>query len=319
MNDSYTNYKFLNYIYEQELRIEREFDCAYGDVAGYLAHCDDSLAKVIIDGYGGLSELEHAYLRYRKDKDERSLIEQPHLSQLYDLKNNYGLIKVSPSISIDVEHEPSRIHDLTNHRTILVHTPFSLLLELKGLYDEHIIGELFLRGKDNFIYDSINNESRLRHYCRNCFDWDLFDLNESILFYEENYDNQLWISPKNNEIVFEELLAEKPVVLDSVKTQVVHLVYERNNGKTVITHIDHEYIYYSLDEFEKRKNDSSVKGTAHKRSKTFKVDNGAIPIDYICNKRSARGLAFLLFVLDEFFTRKELLNEFFAKCSQPNG
>ena len=146
------------------------------------------------------------------------------------------------------------------------------------------------------------------------FSWNMHKLPSLSKLYEQNYDNQLWIKNSNNELTFEELSDADTIILDSIKTQVVHLVYDCKADMEVVTHVDHEYVYYTLEEFERRKTDGSIKGTAHKRSKTFKVDNGCIPINQKCNGKTAKELPFLYFVLDQFFTHKKLINEYFSTC-----
>ena len=85
-------------------------------------------------------------------------------------------------------------------------------------------------------------------------------------------------------------------------------------------HLDHEYIFYDLDEYEKRLSNYRIKGQARKRIKTFKIDRSRIPLDYPCNilrigesGREKIAVPFIYFVLNAYFEHKDLLSEYFQK------
>lgn len=54
------------------------------------------------------------------------------------------------------------------------------------------------------------------------------------------------------EITFEELMDDFILEEDSVVTQVIHLQYVRNDGQVFIQHLDHEFIFYSIEEYEQK-------------------------------------------------------------------
>ena len=124
-------------------------------------------------------------------------------------------------------------------------------------------------------------------------------------------------------MTFEELCRNEENYNDSIITQVVHLQYKKDNENTTITHIDHEFIFYTPEEYALRKGNASIKGTNLKRLKSFKIDNAKIPIDYICDRdiniynsekpetRHER-VPFLVFVLKSYFKHKELIDEYFV-------
>ena len=126
------------------------------------------------------------------------------------------------------------------------------------------------------------------------------------------------IDPQN--ITFEELCENFEVYNDMVVTQVVHLQYEIEGECTFITHLDHEYVFYTIDEYENRMSNATQKGTAKTRMKSFKIDNSRIPFDYRCevlrkdengNDLPQKDEQFLCYVLESYFKHKDLLKEYF--------
>lgn len=120
--------------------------------------------------------------------------------------------------------------------------------------------------------------------------------------------DSLWIKPVGNEITFEELEYDFNTFNDYIMTQAVHLEFFVNNDSFFIKHLDHEIIFYTFDEYDKRLSDIKQKGKAQKRQKTFKIDDSAIP--FLEDGKPA----FLIKVLYTYFSNKELLNEYFSKC-----
>lgn len=115
----------------------------------------------------------------------------------------------------------------------------------------------------------------------------------------------LWVKVDCQNITFEEILDNFDTHGDSIVTQVVHLEYFKDEGSLYIKHIDHEYIFYSISEFEARLYNKDKKGTNKTRIKTFKVDDSRIPL-YLED-----GSFFLYRILSEYFQKTELLAEYF--------
>ena len=89
-----------------------------------------------------------------------------------------------------------------------------------------------------------------------------------------------------------------------------------------ITHLDHEYVFYTVEEYEKRLVDVTQKGEAKTRMKSFKIDRSRIPFNYRCEiqRKDMKGNAlpieteqFLCYVLETYFKHKDLLREYFEK------
>lgn len=96
------------------------------------------------------------------------------------------------------------------------------------------------------------------------------------------------------------------------------------DGIAYITHMDHEYIFYDVREYEKRLVDVTQKGTAKARMKSFKIDDAEIPFTAQCNivRKDQYGNdlntekeQFLKFVLECYFEHKDLLIEYFQKIA----
>ena len=134
--------------------------------------------------------------------------------------------------------------------------------------------------------------------------------------YSEQYEDSLWVIHEGNDLTFEELCQDIQVEEDAVITQMIHLQIEGN----VIIHLDHEFIFYDMEEYEKRLTNYKIKGQARKRIKTFKIDRSRIPLDYPCemirgddNENEKIVVPFIYFVLNVYFKHKNLLKEYFQK------
>lgn len=185
-----------------------------------------------------------------------------------------------------------------------------------------------VKGKATEIYDGNITEQVLCEAVEKgnifSFSRDLSLPNVTKLYSCDNYDNQLWIKARKNELTFEELCEDCTSQGGKVRTQMVHLQYTINDNVPLINHLDHEFIFYSEAEYSKRRNDGKMgtKGDAHKRIKTFKLDDSRIPMDYPCKmvRLNAEKGAFeevdvpiLFFIINNFFTHKDLVEEYFSQ------
>lgn len=142
----------------------------------------------------------------------------------------------------------------------------------------------------------------------------LYRLPDISMFYDgANYENRLYVkySECDCSLTFEELDDNFEIVDEYIRTQVVHMQFVKNDEEYRIRHLDHEYIYYTLEEYEKRKTDPAQKG---KKIKTFKIDNSCIPITYKTN-----GIFFIYFILDNYLKHKKLLREYFNSMFEENS
>ena len=188
--------------------------------------------------------------------------------------------------------------------------PYEVLIKLYCLKQENLIVDLSLRAN---YYKRIEENRRILINEERAF-WKYFSFENlknliPTKLYSTVTNNSLWINIKNGSITFEELLDDFEIEnkKEFIKTQVIHCEYFEDKGKFYISHIDHEYIFYSLDEYEERIKDIEQKGNIKKKLKTFKVDNSRIP--FIIDNENI-----LLFFLNQYFNSKDLLLEYFQKC-----
>ena len=148
------------------------------------------------------------------------------------------------------------------------------------------------------------------------FSFENLNKNFPTKLYSINKDT-LWINISNNNITFEEIVSDFEIENDLIKTQVIHCEYFQEGEEFFISHLDHEYIFYSLDEYMKRENNINQKGNIRKREKTVKIDNSKIPFIFSLKEGiTEEKINILLFVLDGYFKNKELLKEYFQSIEE---
>lgn len=188
--------------------------------------------------------------------------------------------------------------------------PYEVLIKLYCLKQENLIVDLSLRA--NYYKRIVENRRILIKEERAFGKYFSFENLKNLIptkLYSTVTNNSLWINIKNGSITFEELLDDFEVgnKEEFIRTQVIHCEYFEDEEEFYISHIDHEYIFYSLDEYEERVKNIEQKGNIKKKLKTFKVDNFRIP--FIIDNENI-----LLFFLNQYFKSKDLLLEYFQKC-----
>ncbi|HGM8093434.1 TPA: hypothetical protein ACKQAZ_002848 [Pseudomonas aeruginosa] len=123
-------------------------------------------------------------------------------------------------------------------------------------------------------------------------------------FYEPGSDDKAWCSITENSMTFEEIAHIPELLPDCAVTRMIHLEYFVEDGRYYVSHIDHELIFYTLEEFDLRANDPYQKGNARKRLKTFKIDRSAIPF------MLDDGTLFVHTLIDAYFDKPYLLMGF---------
>lgn len=221
--------------------------------------------------------------------------------------NAYGLLTVVDEMEFS-EFKPLEPFDKRVGKHLTLDAKESTVRELVALKKAGNIGTLSFRPSFNIGLRSDTSPSiSLEELERGA----LFDLSkrnkpEVTKLYSTNYDT-LWVKASDGELTFEELVQEFVIEGDYIVTQVVHLEHTKKNGVDLISHIDHEYIYYTVDEYEKRQMDPNQKGEARSRIKTFKVDDANIPFTL------PDGRWFLYIVLERHFQNTALIQEYFQK------
>lgn len=239
-------------------------------------------------------------------------------SQFY----KYGIISINSEREL-LPIDPPRIYDRTINKTFFTkNVPLNLLKKVSEMMSSGIIKDFSVRLLNEPGYNG-------RMYCEyiaealergKIFEFVNLGNYSTSRLYSKEYENCMWVTIDPQNITFEELCENFEVYNDMVVTQVVHLQYEIDGECAFITHLDHEYVFYTIDEYENRMSNATQKGTAKTRMKSFKIDNSRIPFDYRCevlrkdengNDLPQKDEQFLCYVLESYFKHKDLLKEYF--------
>ena len=264
-------------------------------------------------------------LKYKFSEEKRYIgleHEQPNIQKIYSkvfdkrsIFKSWGLIPIDETRGFYENDEPVRIYDKNINKTIFLDINRPLACVLKELCNKDQIMRIAFRGNDNFIYDGENHRSFLKEEMEKglIFTWNIDKLPTISKLYDyKNYDDCLWIIKKDSDLTFEELCDDVYYNKESFITQVIHLQYKNNT----IVHIDHEFIFYSPEQYEQRNQGQLVKGESEKRIKTIKIDNSKIPMNYPCTVYTdgkQKEVPFLFFFINCYFQHKDLLCEYFRE------
>lgn len=226
----------------------------------------------------------------------------------------YGLLKLNSNRNLEkpmLNSPPYYIHD--NRKGYIVldsRIPDEVLIKLYYLKQDNLITDLSLRA--NYYMKIRKCNIHVAFEERAFGKYFSFENLKNLIptkLYSTVTNNSLWINIKNGSITFEELLDDFEIEdeREFIKTQVIHCEYFEDKEEFYISHIDHEYIFYSFDEYEERIKDIEQKGNIKKKLKTFKIDNSRIP--FIIDNENI-----LLFFLNQYFKSKDLVLEYFQKC-----
>ncbi len=295
--------KYNDYLYvfkqtENETKIFSQEDCLYGSIL-------ELLLKEIYKEEEPYYEINEKNNRL---KETYEFIDEDEQYKKYSLlKLNSNRILEKPMLN----SSPYYIFDDRKGYIILdSRIPDEVLIKLYLLKQNNFITDLSLRAN---YYKRIQKSNMHAILEEKAFGkYFSFENLKNIIptkLYSTVTNNSLWINIKNRSIIFEELLDNFEIETkgEFIRTQVIHCEYFETKGEFYISHIDHEYIFYSFDEYEERVKDIEQKGNTKKKLKTFKVDNSKIP--FIIDSENM-----LLFFLNQYFKSKDLLLEYFQKC-----
>lgn len=279
----------------------------------------------------------YVYYDYLNFQNEIKSIYNPdicNLKEIYLAKNRkysqfqkYGLVEMDDNCEM-MAIDPPRFYDKSINKTIhLVNVPKELLEIFINMRINNLYNRISLRGSNvcTDIFDGKNDLESVMEAMEFGIPFSIENFENMSLtrLYSKDYNDALWIKIDETDMTFEELCINEANYNDSIITQVVHLQYKKDNTNIIITHIDHEFIFYTPEEYALRKGNASIKGTDLKRLKSFKIDDAKIPFDYICNRdinlyslekpesRHER-VPFLIFVLKSYFKHKDLIDEYFV-------
>ncbi|WP_175877002.1 hypothetical protein [Burkholderia sp. BCC0097] len=244
------------------------------------------------------------YDLYSVDDDSEIFVALP--SRIIDKKNNLQFIVEMQEALLQMlvdSKERGHVQDLAllarSQNPIESDQRISILL---GTYQIPVAPKIQNIFQDNFphvvqdiIYSRLVSEDKLF-------------LSDAIYkFHEIGCGDSVWVFSNGNSVEFEEILESPEVLDDCVVTQMIHLEYVIDDGRVKISHIDHEYLFYSYEEFDRRLEDYNQRAGAKKRIKTFKVDRSKLPLVL------DDGTFSLYTVLDAYFTRSYFLQEFLVQ------
>ncbi|MCX7554402.1 hypothetical protein OS175_10960 [Marinicella sp. S1101] len=221
--------------------------------------------------------------------------------------SKYKLVEIDDNVQI-VKGATARIHDIISDTTIFLCGVEDYLLdylsELKNI-------NLSLKPSSLYFVNGKFDKSFIIEHLEIGEYFDVKNLDKELItkLYDNQYDN-LWVNIDGSNITFEEILQDASTFNNMYISQVIHAEYVSNCKGLFVTHIDHEFIFYTAEEFKRRQSDVCQKGQAQKRIKTFKIDNSEIPITDSDN--------ILFLILKIKFENQMLLEEYFNKVGELN-
>lgn len=291
-------------------------------------------AKIPYSNARVLIYLHHAYYNYDAICKNPYNSDINRLTAIYDgifdkqsQFKSYGLISIDQHRAL-LPIEPPRIYDCSINKTFFTkNIPLHLLEKLSDMKSKGVIKELAVRLMNEPGYEGRMYCKYLQEAVERGEQFDLSNLGSYSVsrLYSTRYEDCLWVVIDPRNITFEELCEDFESDGDTIVTQVVHLEYEISAGEAFITHLDHEYIFYTVEEYEKRMRDVMQKGEAKARMKSFKIDNSKIPFDFRCkihckdengHELPVQSEQFLCYVLESYFKHTYLLSEYFQKIPQ---
>lgn len=219
--------------------------------------------------------------------------------------SKYNLLSLNENIEILNNKDSQTIRDKRINKYFWIPVSKKLLSSFEILIELNFVSDISFRV--DCISEVIPAMEEMEH--GSTLKIDVSDLPEVSKFYTiDNYEDSLWVRHdiEKQSLTFEEMLDDFEIVNQDVVTQVIHLEYKYLEDEYLITHIDHEFIVYTLDEYSERLSNPVKKG--YKKIKSFKVDNARIPFMF-----KKDGEYFLYQVLDSYLVNKVLISEYFSK------
>lgn len=229
-----------------------------------------------------------------------------------NMENNYGLCPVLDIFDIKANGIP-KLYDKVNDTHIIIRfLPNDFVQYLNYQHEKHKF-DIAFRPDYELCGEHLKDLSLLLEgvVFGNIFDTYISQLPNLSELSEDNVpSNRLIIKKETMDLTFEELVDDFEVYEDYIVTQVVHVQYKSEEGKEYVTHIDHEYVFYEIDDYEKKQYCINIKGSARRRFKTFKIDNAKI--EFVSDAYS--NIVFQ--TLKAFFKNDILINEYFGRIIQ---
>lgn len=269
--------------------------------------------------------------KYKKTSKEENKLYKYYKSLDINIGNKDRQFKKYDLLSINSPDQliiglPSRVFDRENSAQFLIDIPEHLLSVFRSLMESSEIREISFLVESDVVFETseqyfvllgnqrpedpitltsflndVRDNSVTKHILKSPESKGVFPAYTSAGRFIENNDSAWYFIDREN-IYLEEMMDDAEVLDDCAITQLIHIEYYMKNSEIYISHIDHEYIFYSYDEFDKRQKDFSQKGSARKRIKTFKIDGSRVPLI------SDGKVLFLNTILECYFKKPYLLN-----------
>jgi hypothetical protein len=293
--------------------------------------------QVLEEHVVGFCYVYYGYDNYYNSKNSTYNSDLETLKSIYDEFFNkssalytYGLIEIDKTCKL-LAIDPPRLYDSKVDKTFYLSNIRKEILELFSSI-QHLYNRLSIRvsNSDLYIFDGEYTEEILQEAAEFGKLFSIEGIGEIPItkLYSDDFNDVLWVRTDKENITFEELCSTENVYEDSIVTQVIHLKYEKSDESVYITHIDHEFVFYSKDDYEKRKTNVNIKGAFYRRLKSFKIDEAKIPLDMPCAHKVAilkeesnewdfvdEKVPFIIFILKSYFNHTDLIDEYFEKLT----
>ena len=230
-----------------------------------------------------------------------------------NMEDNYGLITLDNHWSL-VQGNPPKIciKELSTH-ILTKHIPNKIVLLLQKLRSEHKL-TLSVRPDYNICGDRIKNIGLVNEELEfgKAYQGRVSKIIKLSKFFDvKNYNDALIIvhDQEGKNIYFEELLDDMVEDKESIVTNLLHIEYISEGNVDFIKHMDHEYIFYSINEYIDKLSDIRTRGKERKKYKTFKIDDAHIKVDGNPENN------IIIEALKSYFTKHNLIEEFFNDYS----
>lgn len=327
----FDKHQYLSYKRQQELLEREEIEEWLTDY--FSPSFNTEYIQAEINHIRGLCYVSYGYTAYC---NKITSIFNPDTSNLQNLYKNifgkesqlykYKLIEIDSQCEL-MAIDPPRLYDARINKTIELSNIPKQLVDL-FISNKDLYNRLSIRGSNakSHIFDGRYTLQSAMEGLEFGKYFSIKNLSEIPItkLYSANYDDALWIKIDSLNITFEELYAEVYKFENSIITQVLHLEYQNTDTEVIITHLDHEFVFYSKSDYETRKRNSEIKGTEQHRLKSFKIDGAKIPLNMQCKHYIIKGgttqgeieeisenVPFLIFVLKCYFKHTDLINEYF--------
>ncbi|KJU72387.1 hypothetical protein [Clostridium baratii] len=285
---------------------------------------------VDVDDVIGVIYMYYAYKEYQLIDESPYNSNIDNIMNLYNNNDNklnslykYKLIPIDNQRELICVNTP-RIYDNEIKKTMFIKNVSLILVnKFQELLNQNLIEKISFRCSNNNILDGKHIEENLLEAVERGSIFSLSNINayDVTKLYSDNFYNCLWVVIDDSNITFEELCDDFDIYEDKIVTQVIHLQYIQTNNDTIITHLDHEYIFYNEEEYEKRLKNPYQKGNAAHRIKSFKIDKASISFTTPCvvqlkdiyGESYNAQIPLLCLILESYFKHKDLIYEYFQK------